>query len=88
MLGTSSNPGVIPRVINGIFEQIEAEKKCCTDELKYNVKFSYLEIYNEKVGCVSKLYRLSALFSTLQERGKFLAFVLIFNKNIYNVRVF
>lgn len=49
MLGTPSNPGIIPRVINGIFEQIEAERKSNTEDWKYTVKFSYLEIYNEKV---------------------------------------
>ncbi|OWF55341.1 kinesin-like protein KIF22-B [Mizuhopecten yessoensis] len=50
MLGTSSNPGVIPRVINGVFQKISEEKKACKGEQwKYNVSFSYLEIYNEKV---------------------------------------
>lgn len=49
MLGTSSNPGIIPRVINGIFEQIEENRKVDGDEWKYNVTFSFLEIYNEKV---------------------------------------
>ena len=49
MLGTSSNPGVIPRVINGLFEQIEENRKVEGDEWQYKVTFSFLEIYNEKV---------------------------------------
>ncbi|XP_060067910.1 kinesin-like protein KIF22-B [Ylistrum balloti] len=50
MLGSPSNPGVIPRVINGVFQKISEEKKACKgDQWKYNVSFSYLEIYNEKV---------------------------------------
>jgi hypothetical protein len=49
MLGTSSNPGVIPRVINGLFEQIEEDKISEEDEWQYKVTFSFLEIYNEKV---------------------------------------
>lgn len=57
MLGTSSNPGVVPRVINGIFEQIQTEKQSSDDEWSYNVTFSYLEIYNEKV-CQSQSIRL------------------------------
>ncbi|XP_052799996.1 kinesin-like protein KIF22-B isoform X2 [Mya arenaria] len=48
MLGTPLNPGVIPRVINEIFTQIEEEKNACS-EWTYTVSFSYLEIYNEKV---------------------------------------
>lgn len=49
MLGTSSNPGIIPRVINGIFEKIAEDKKTEGDEWTYKVTFSFLEIYNEKV---------------------------------------
>ncbi|XP_069136429.1 kinesin-like protein KIF22-B [Argopecten irradians] len=50
MLGSPSNPGVIPRVINGLFQRISEEKKACKGEQwKYSVSFSYLEIYNEKV---------------------------------------
>ncbi|XP_053374888.1 kinesin-like protein KIF22 [Mercenaria mercenaria] len=49
MLGTSTNPGVIPRVINGLFEMIEENKKIEGDEWQYKVTFSFLEIYNEKV---------------------------------------
>ncbi|KAL4224354.1 Kinesin-like protein kif22 [Mactra antiquata] len=49
MLGTSTNPGIIPRVINGLFEEIEENKKTDTEDWKYKVTFSFLEIYNEKV---------------------------------------
>ncbi|CAG2217950.1 KIF22 [Mytilus edulis] len=49
MLGSATDPGVIPRVINGIFHLIEEQKKTDTMEWSESVKFSYLEIYNEKV---------------------------------------
>ena len=49
MLGTPSNPGVIPRVINGLFQQIEEDKAMTDNEWVYKVTFSYLEIYQEKV---------------------------------------
>lgn len=49
MLGTPTDPGIIPRVINGLFEKIEESKKIDNDVWKYTVTLSYLEIYNEKV---------------------------------------
>ena len=49
MLGTPSTPGVIPRVINGLFQQIEEDKTVTNNEWVYKVTFSYLEIYQEKV---------------------------------------
>ena len=48
MLGSAHDPGIIPRVINGIFQQIQTESKP-VKEWKYKVVFSFLEIYNEKV---------------------------------------
>ncbi|KAK3596546.1 hypothetical protein CHS0354_013230 [Potamilus streckersoni] len=50
MLGPASDPGIIPRVINSLFQRIEEEKKQLGfEKWKYKVSFSYLEIYNEKV---------------------------------------
>ena len=53
MLGTEENPGVIPRSLNHIFTVIESEKSkkadASTSPWSYNVSFSYLEIYQEKV---------------------------------------
>ena len=49
MLGTPSNPGVIPRVLNELFHLIEEDKVMTDNEWVYKVTFSYLEIYQEKV---------------------------------------
>ncbi|KAL3858251.1 hypothetical protein ACJMK2_012848 [Sinanodonta woodiana] len=50
MLGPASDPGIIPRVINSLFQRIEEEKKQLgCEKWNYKVSFSYLEIYNEKV---------------------------------------
>jgi hypothetical protein len=49
MLGSATDPGVIPRVINGIFHLINEQKKTDTMQWTESVHFSYLEIYNEKV---------------------------------------
>ncbi|GFO07323.1 kinesin-like protein, partial [Plakobranchus ocellatus] len=54
MLGMNSDPGIIPRVIQALFKAIDLEK---TSPLKdgmsqppqFQVTFSYMEIYNEKV---------------------------------------
>ena len=56
MLGTSSNPGVIPRVINELFHQIELDKEETKNEWVYKITFSYLEIYQEKVNIALVLY--------------------------------
>ncbi|XP_041379423.1 kinesin-like protein KIF22 [Gigantopelta aegis] len=48
MLGSPSDPGIITRVINGLFKII-AENSDSVAQYKYSVSFSYLEIYNEKV---------------------------------------
>ncbi|KAK3083722.1 hypothetical protein FSP39_002014 [Pinctada imbricata] len=48
MLGSATDPGIIPRVINGIFQQISEESKT-SKEWRHKVVFSFLEIYNEKV---------------------------------------
>ena len=53
MLGVLSDPGIIPRTVKTLFQMISEESmKADTDNLpppKTTVKFSYLEIYNEKV---------------------------------------
>ncbi|ESO97247.1 hypothetical protein LOTGIDRAFT_114997 [Lottia gigantea] len=46
MLGSPADPGMIPRVINGLFQLLSTEDRL---QWKYTVTFSYLEIYNEKV---------------------------------------
>ncbi|KAH3882535.1 kinesin-like protein KIF22 [Dreissena polymorpha] len=49
MLGTPLNPGVIPRVINELFAEIDRLENSEDNEWEYSVSFSYLEIYQEKV---------------------------------------
>ena len=56
MLGTSSNPGVIPRVINELFYRIELDKEETKNEWVYKITFSYLEIYQEKVNIALVLH--------------------------------
>ncbi|CAK9808757.1 Kinesin-like protein KIF16B [Anthophora plagiata] len=46
MMGTKEDPGLIPRLCEGLFERIEEERK---NEKYYHVSVSYLEIYNERV---------------------------------------
>uniref|UniRef100_A0A0N5B8A5 Kinesin motor domain-containing protein n=1 Tax=Strongyloides papillosus TaxID=174720 RepID=A0A0N5B8A5_STREA len=46
MMGTSTNPGIIPRLCNNIFERIDIENK---ENVSCKVEVSYMEIYNEKV---------------------------------------
>lgn len=47
MLGSPTNPGLIPRVIHHMFQRLEdlVQNKC----LGYKMSVSYLEIYNERV---------------------------------------
>ncbi|XP_050410651.1 kinesin-like protein KIF22 isoform X2 [Patella vulgata] len=54
MLGSGTDPGMIPRVINDLLLTIENEQNTVNDKpqkdrWQYTVTFSYLEIYNEKV---------------------------------------
>ncbi|KAF8381852.1 klp-4 [Pristionchus pacificus] len=46
MMGSSDNPGVIPRLCNSIFQRIDST---ASDSLQYKVEVSYMEIYNERV---------------------------------------
>ncbi|CAK9813424.1 Kinesin-like protein KIF16B [Anthophora quadrimaculata] len=46
MMGTKEDPGLTPRLCEGLFERIEEERK---NEKYYHVSVSYLEIYNERV---------------------------------------
>ncbi|XP_018047546.1 PREDICTED: centromere-associated protein E-like [Atta colombica] len=46
MMGTKEDPGLIPRLCEGIFSKIEQESE---HEKIYRVTVSYLEIYNERV---------------------------------------
>ncbi|VUZ54676.1 unnamed protein product [Hymenolepis diminuta] len=46
MYGTPSNPGIVPRVIEDLFDYIRQKKE---SSASFSVKFSYFEIYNEKI---------------------------------------
>ncbi|WKY14498.1 hypothetical protein Q1695_000214 [Nippostrongylus brasiliensis] len=46
MMGTSEQPGIIPRLCNEVFRRIQ-ETTC--ESLQYKVEVSYMEIYNERV---------------------------------------
>lgn len=49
MLGPSidddENKGIIPRMVQGIFEKIES----AAEDIEFSVKVSMIEIYNEKI---------------------------------------
>lgn len=46
MMGTSEQPGLIPRTCEDLFQRIEASE---TPDVSYNVRVSYFEVYNEHV---------------------------------------
>eukprot|EP00761_Pharyngomonas_kirbyi_P008531 gb/GECH01008543.1/.p1 GENE.gb/GECH01008543.1/~~gb/GECH01008543.1/.p1 ORF type:complete len:902 (+),score=194.95 gb/GECH01008543.1/:1-2706(+) len=46
MLGTDEDPGIIPRYCSRVFENIDNEKD---ENTRFQVKISYLEIYNESI---------------------------------------
>ena len=46
MVGYGNNKGIVPLACDEIFKRIEANDN---KNLKYQVQFSMLEIYNEKV---------------------------------------
>jgi kinesin family protein 13 len=46
MMGSSSEPGLIPRLCDRIFSRITQES---SDQTTFKVEVSYMEIYNEKV---------------------------------------
>lgn len=48
MLGSSEQPGVIPRAVREVFNLVKAKDE--DEEWDYSIGMSYLEIYNEKVG--------------------------------------
>ncbi|XP_030611242.1 kinesin-like protein KIF22 [Archocentrus centrarchus] len=47
MLGSSEQPGVIPRAVREVFKLVKAKDE--NDGWDYSIGMSYLEIYNEKV---------------------------------------
>ena len=54
MLGTEEDPGMIPRVIHTLFQNLATTATAesttnAADSDTHRVTFSYLEIYNEKV---------------------------------------
>lgn len=46
MYGTPSNPGIVPRIVEDVFDYIRIRKGT---KASISVKFSYCEIYNEKI---------------------------------------
>ncbi|CAK7223928.1 hypothetical protein SCUCBS95973_005345 [Sporothrix curviconia] len=48
MMGTPSEPGLIPRTCEDLFQRIEAAQ-IETPNIAYNVRVSYFEVYNEHV---------------------------------------
>ena len=48
MMGTPSEPGLIPRTCEDLFQRIEAAQSE-TPNIAYNVRVSYFEVYNEHV---------------------------------------
>lgn len=46
-MGTSHNPGIIPRTVQEIFDQIEQQTGA--KERKFLLRYGYIEIYNERV---------------------------------------
>lgn len=48
MMGTSNNKGLIPRLCDGLFDQI-AQISDADENTSFKVEVSYMEIYNEKV---------------------------------------
>lgn len=47
MLGSSDQPGVIPRAVREVFNLVKAKDE--NEGWDYSTGMSYLEIYNEKV---------------------------------------
>ncbi|VDN95938.1 unnamed protein product [Rodentolepis nana] len=44
--GTPSSPGIVPRIIEDLFDYVRQKKE---HNASFSVKFSYFEIYNEKI---------------------------------------
>lgn len=57
MLGSSEQPGVIPRAVREVFNLVKAKDE--DEGWDYSIGMSYLEIYNEKVwmffSCVHRI---------------------------------
>ena len=47
MLGTDSDPGVVPRAVHDIFEH--AEREAASGSSEFLIRVSYMEVYNEEV---------------------------------------
>ena len=45
MLGNNQDPGIIPRILNSLFDHIEEE----SDNIEFGIKASMMEIYCEKI---------------------------------------
>ena len=46
MLGTDLDPGIIPRSIDQIFNQVES---LASENRRFLIRVSYMELYNEQV---------------------------------------
>ena len=50
MLGSAADPGIAPRIVDELFEKLEAcNFRLGTPAMTYTVEISFMEIYNEKV---------------------------------------
>ncbi|XP_078680179.1 kinesin-like protein KIF22 [Branchiostoma floridae x Branchiostoma belcheri] len=49
MVGTSEDPGIIPRSVHGVLNAVARERGAGDGEWAYSIAVSYLEIYQEKV---------------------------------------
>eukprot|EP00055_Hartaetosiga_balthica_P004465 m.11732 g.11732 ORF g.11732 m.11732 type:complete len:1033 (-) comp3880_c0_seq1:693-3791(-) len=49
MVGYGANKGIVPITCEALFDQMEEAKRNGDSETRYSIKFSMLEIYNEKV---------------------------------------
>eukprot|EP01060_Flectonema_neradi_P033576 TRINITY_DN5672_c0_g1_i1.p1 TRINITY_DN5672_c0_g1~~TRINITY_DN5672_c0_g1_i1.p1 ORF type:complete len:977 (+),score=259.77 TRINITY_DN5672_c0_g1_i1:46-2976(+) len=60
MLGSAEDPGITPRLISHLYDELEAMEKN-KPSWEYNIEISFMEIYNEKV---------KDLLSTVNEQPK------------------
>lgn len=53
MMGSQDHTGIIPRLCDSLFDLIAKQQ---SSELMYKVEVSYMEIYNEKVQNLNKVF--------------------------------
>lgn len=54
MMGSQDHKGIIPRLCDSLFDLIAKQQ---SSELMYKVEVSYMEIYNEKVQHLNKVFQ-------------------------------